>query len=97
MRILVIERDVPGVESRRMRPLLKAEASAVWALKKGDVLREIWFTADHRAVLMLECVDEASAREVLRSLPLYREGLIDFEVAELFPYDGLERLFAEEA
>jgi hypothetical protein len=97
MRILVIERDIPGVESRRMRPLLKAEASAVWALTKQDVLRDIWFTPDHRAVLMLECADEASAREVLRSLPLYREGLIDFEITELFPYDGLERLFTEKA
>lgn len=80
-----------------MCPLLKAEASAVWALSKQDVLRDIWFTPDHRAVFMLECADAAAAHEVLRSLPLYREGLIDFEVTELSPYDGLERLFAEEA
>jgi hypothetical protein len=48
------------------------------------------------AVLILECVDAAEAREVLNSLPLVREKLIDFEIIPLIAYPGLERLFAEE-
>ena len=95
MRILAIERDIAGVDAEGMRGLLKDEAAAAWALQKQDVLREIWFTTDHRAVLMLECESESAAHEALASLPLYREGYIDFEITALKPYDGFERLFGE--
>ena len=98
MRILAIERDVPGVDPRRMQPHLREEAAAAWALAKRDLLREACFTvADNRAVLMLECGGEAEAREALRSLPLCREGLIDFDVFALRSYDGFERLFQDDA
>jgi len=98
MRILAIERDVPGADPRQMQPHLEEEAAAVWALAKRDLLRDACFTvADHRAVLLLECGGEAEAREALRSLPLCREGLIEFDVLALRPYDGFERLFRDDA
>jgi muconolactone delta-isomerase len=93
MKILAIERDVAGASADQMHSLLRAEAEEVWALQQADILREIWFTEDHRAVLMLECESVAAAQAALGTLPLYRDGLIDFEVAALRPYDGLERLF----
>jgi len=95
MRILAIERDIPGADAVGMRRLLVEEAAAAWTLQKRDVLREIWFTADHRAVLLLECENETAAREALDSLPLFREGYIDFEILALLPYDGFERLFGQ--
>ena len=97
MRILAIERDVPGVNPKRMLPHLRKEAAAVWALTKSDVLRGAWFTvADHRAVLMLECAGEAEGRQILDSLPLVQRRLIDFDVCTLRPYDGFERLFSSD-
>jgi len=98
MRILAIERDMPGVNPKRMLPHLRSEAAAVWALTKGDVLRGAWFTAaDHRAVLLLECAGEAQARRILGALPLVKRRLIGFDVCALRPYDGFERLFSRGA
>jgi muconolactone delta-isomerase len=96
MKFLAIEQDIPGVDPESMRPRLKAEARAAWELKMQDILRQIWFTPDHRAVLMLECADEDNARRALSSLPLYQDGLIGFEIIPLLPYDGFARLFNKE-
>jgi muconolactone delta-isomerase len=96
MKFLAIEKDIPGVDPEQMHSRLEAEARATWDLKMQDILREIWFTPDHRAVLMLECADEEDARRALTSLPLYRDGLIGFDVIPLLPYDGFARLFNKE-
>ncbi|MHC1781816.1 MAG: superoxide dismutase [Anaerolineaceae bacterium] len=96
MKFLAIEKDIPNVDPELIRCLLEAEALAAWDLKMQDTLREIWFTPDHRAVLMLECTNEEDARRVLGRLPLYRENLIGFEIIPLLPYDGFARLFKKE-
>lgn len=94
MRFLALEQDVAGVTAEQMRPWLQAEARAVWALQQADTLRGIWFARpDRRAVLLLECPDEAAARAALGTLPLVREHCIRFEVLALDPYDGLARIF----
>jgi muconolactone delta-isomerase len=93
MQLLAIEQDIPGADAEQIRVRLEEEARAAWDLKMNGILREIWFTPDHRAVLMLECAGEEEARETLTRLPLYREGLIGFEIIPLLPYDGFERLF----
>jgi muconolactone delta-isomerase len=94
MQMLAIEQDIPGADPEAMRSTLEEEARAAWDMKVDGTLREIWFTPDHRAVLMLECAGEEEARETLARLPLYREGLIGFEIIPLLPYDGFARLFA---
>ncbi len=91
--MLAIEQDIPGADPEMIRSILEAEARAAWDLKMDGTLRNIWFTPDHRAVLMLESAGEEEARESLARLPLYREGLIGFEIIPLMPYDGFERLF----
>lgn len=93
MKFLAIERAVEGATAEKMRGLLIAEAQRVWELQQRDVLREIHFTADHDAVLVLECADEAAAKAALAELPLVRENQIRFELLALHPYTGLERLF----
>jgi hypothetical protein len=93
MRILAIEQSIPGVDPDLIRSRLEEEAQAVWGLKMQDIVREIWFSPDHRAVLMLECAGEAEAREALTRLPLFRDTLIGFELTPLLPYDGFDRLF----
>jgi len=94
MKILALEKDVPGVTAEQFPPHLQAEARRVWELYKAGIIREMYFRQEKTdAVLILECTDAAEAREILNSLPLVREKLIDFEIIPLVPYPGLERLF----
>lgn len=96
MRILAIERPVPGVAEARFTPELgAAEARRVWELHQAGTIRDLYFRADElSAVLMLECDDTTAARIVLDSLPLAAAGLIAFELLPLRAYPGFGRLFA---
>ena len=95
MKVLAIEKDIPGVAGDRFEPHLRAEAGRVWELFQAGVVREIYFSEDHRrAVLMLECADGDEAAMILDTLPLVREGLIAFDIIPLMPYPGFARLFA---
>jgi hypothetical protein len=97
MKILALEQDVQGVKPEQFPPHLKAEALQVYQLHLQDVLREIYFRQDrHAAVLVLECKDLREAQQVIGTLPLVREGLIQFELIPLAPYPGLARLFADQ-
>jgi muconolactone delta-isomerase len=96
MKILALEREVPGVTASQFRPFLKAEAARAWELYQEGVIRELYFRQDrHEAVLVLECADRLEAEQVLVTLPLIREGLIAFDLIPLAPYDGFARLFDE--
>jgi hypothetical protein len=98
MKILALERDIPGVRDEQFQPHLKAEAARVWGLYQEGLLREIYFRQDRtQAVLVLECADVQEAKRVLETLPLVRQGLIEFEIIPLLPYSGLSRLFAEKS
>jgi muconolactone delta-isomerase len=97
MKILAMEKEVPGLTGEDFKPHLKAEATRVWELYQSGLFRELFFRADrHEAVLILECADIEEAHEVLNELPLVKEGLITFDVIPLVPYPGFSRLFAEE-
>jgi muconolactone delta-isomerase len=96
MKILALEKEIPGVTGDQFQPHLRAEAARVWELLQASVLREIYFSQDeHTAVLILECADAADAQQILNTLPLVDAGLITFDVIPLVPYPGLARLFAE--
>lgn len=96
MRVIAIERTVPGVVDEAFTSaLLREEAARAWDLYQAGDLRELHFRADRReAVLFLEVPDIAAARAVLATLPLVRERLIDFELVPLAPYPGFARLFS---
>lgn len=96
MKILAIEKELPGTAPGSTKPYLKAEAAKVLELYRSGVIREFYFDEDrHRAVLILECASAAEARAILASLPLVEEGLIDFEIFPLSPYTGLVRLLKD--
>jgi muconolactone delta-isomerase len=98
MKILAMERELPGIAKERFTPHLKAEAARAWELYQAGVLRELYFRQDrHTTVLVLECADAGEAQRVLASLPQVREGLIVFDVIPLVPYPRFARLFAERA
>jgi len=96
MRIIAIEKAVPGVEDGSFTaPLLREEAARAWELYQAGELRELHFRADRpEAVLFLEVQDLPSARSLLARLPLVARGLIDFELVPLAPYPGFGRLFS---
>ena len=95
MKILALERELPGATAKKFQPLLKDEARRVWELQQSGVLREVHFDArQHTAVLTLECGTLGEAQRLLSGLPLAAAGLIEFEIIPLAPYDGYARLFA---
>ena len=97
MKVLALERELPGIPADAFEPHLEAEAAQVWSLYREGIVREVYFRADRsEAVLVLECDGIGEARAVLETLPLVEEGLIAFELIPLRAYPGFERLFAEE-
>jgi hypothetical protein len=97
MKILAIEKEIPGLTADDFKPHAKAEAARVWELYQTGIFREFYFRQDRpEAVLILECANVDEANEILNTLPLVKAGLIMFEVIPLGPYPGFARLFAKE-
>jgi len=97
MKILAIERELPGATAERFQRYAKEEAHQVWKLHQADLIRELYFRADrNEAVLVLECASIEEAQAILAKLPFVREKLICFELIPLKAYPGFERLFAKD-
>jgi hypothetical protein len=92
MKILAIENEIEGVEWGNLEDLLKDEAQHVYDLYLSDSLREIYFTENKNAILIMETEDKKTAIKLLDTLPLVKSGKIKFEVMELRPYTGFERI-----
>jgi muconolactone delta-isomerase len=95
MKIIALEKEVPGITDDRFTPeILRTEAARAWELYQSGIIRELYFRHDRQeAVLILECKDAEEARSVLATLPLVKRGLIAFEVIPLTAYPGFTRLF----
>lgn len=92
MKILAIENEIEGVDWNNLEDLLKDEAQHVYHLYLSDSLREIYFTENKNAILVLETEDKQAAIKLLDAFPLVKSGKIKFEVMELRPYTGYERI-----
>jgi hypothetical protein len=92
MKILAIEKEIEGVKWDNIEDLLEQEAQYVFQLYLSDSLREIYFTEEKNAVLILETDDRETAKELLDSLPLVKNRKIRFDIMELRPYTGYERI-----
>ena len=95
MKILAIEKEIPGVKDSDYTPYLKAEARKVWDLQQQGLIREMYFTDDQCAVLILEADNKDHASQIINQLPLVQNKLIDFELLILNPYPGFARLFKQ--
>jgi len=95
MKILAKSRTLAADEAAFTPELLRLEAEQAWQLQRAGTLREIYYTAGGEAVLVLEAASAAAARRVLAAMPLARAKLIEFEIDELLPYGGYERLLAK--
>jgi hypothetical protein len=96
MKILALEKDVPGITGEAFtEKILKEEALVAWKLYQAGKIRELYFRQDkHAAVLILEAQSLDEARATTEQLPLVRDRLIDFELIPLAAYPGFARLFA---
>ncbi|HLP11834.1 MAG TPA: hypothetical protein VK177_07885 [Flavobacteriales bacterium] len=92
MKILAIENEVEGIKWDTMEKVLSDEAKHVYDLYLSGSLREIYFTENKNAVLILETADKHAAIKLLDTLPLVKSGAIQFNVMELRPYTGYDRI-----
>lgn len=93
MKILAIEKEVPGVDWKTVsKDLLTQEALDVYKLYLSEQLREHYFNEEKCAVLVLECESKAQALALLNKLPLVEQRLITFDIMELHPYTGYDRI-----
>ena len=92
MKILAIEKELKAVDWKNESQTLIEEAKSAYKLMLSGNLREIYFSENKNAVLILECENKIVAKQLLDKLPLVKKGIIDFEIIELHPYTGFTRL-----
>jgi hypothetical protein len=96
MKILAIEKYIPGLTDEDFTPHVKAEAIRAWELYQSGTFREIYFRQDEEiSVIILECENVDEANEVLNTLPLVKAGLSKYEIIPLVPYPDFSLLFAD--
>lgn len=96
MKILALEKEVDGVDWSNCDEVLKQEALKVYQLQKSGIIREIYFNQNHCAVIILECESATVAKNTLNELPLVKNRLIEFEIMELTPYNGFDRIIEKQ-
>lgn len=94
MKILAIEKEVKAVDWNEESQTLVEEAKSVYKMMLTGNLREIYFTENKNAVIILECEDKLEAKRLLESLPLVQKGIIAFDIMVLQPYSGFSRLMS---
>lgn len=95
MKILCLDRPLPGATFDKYQPHLEAEVRHTWASYKSGVVRDVYFRQDRPGVaLFLECESVDEAKKHLAELPLAKAGLLDFDVIPLGPFVNWELLFA---
>ena len=92
MKILAISRYIKDVNWENMTETLKHEAHEAYKLYLSEKVREIYFTENDDAVLIMECKSIIEARQLVSKLPLVREKIIAFKFHELKPYTGFSRI-----
>lgn len=91
MKVLAIEKETGTGSVDQVS--LEEEARRVYQLYKEDKIREIYFHKQkHIAVMMLEAQNMVEARAWIDTLPLVKNNVIEFDLIELVPYDGFDRI-----
>jgi muconolactone delta-isomerase len=66
---------------------IEAERERVRELYRDGVVRAIWTRKDVAgAVMLIEALDEAAARQGVESLPLAQRGMLEVQILPLGPY-----------
>ena len=91
MKVIAIERETG--KGRYTKEILEKEAKRIYILYKEGKVRELYFTKkEHPAIIILEVRNIPEAQKIINTLPLVRTNLIEFELKELIPYNGYDRI-----
>lgn len=94
MKILAIDKILPGATEEKIYTHIKEEAAKAWEFYEQDIVREWYFRQDRGGVvLMLECDSIEAAKDVIDDLPLVKAGLVDFDLIPLGAFKPLASLF----
>ena len=95
MKILCLDRPLPGATLEKYQPYLLDEVSHAWQSYKNGIIREIYCRKDRPGVaIMAECESAEEAKRAFDDLPLVKAGLIEIEAIPLGPFANWEMLFA---
>ena len=92
MLYLALEKELKKIPASRKKSLLKQEAETVSQLHRAGIIRQIYFSERHEAVIIFELGSLDEVNDVLASLPLVKGDYIIFELFELHRYTGFSRL-----
>lgn len=92
MKWLAIEKECGSADWSKAGGLLEAEAHKVYQYYLAGYFRELYFNEEHNAVIILECESREQVDGLLNTLPLVKNGLIKFEIMQLKPYTGFDRI-----
>jgi hypothetical protein len=96
MKILALEKELNIIDWTSQNELLKEESRIVYNFYQEGTIREIYLNESKNAIMILECESISKAEEFLLSLPLVKEGLVAFNLMELKPYTGFNRIIKNE-
>lgn len=94
MQYLVITSDNGHIEWNLHKESLEKEAVFMWDLHRRGIVRNLWFTKEKNdAILLFEATGKACIEKILHDSPLVGESLLLYQIIELAPYTGFERMF----
>ncbi|MGA3092439.1 MAG: hypothetical protein ABSD75_27870 [Terriglobales bacterium] len=98
MKILCLDRPLPGATLEKVLPHLQDEVRHVWQAYKNGIVREIYTRQDRLGVaIIFECASIVEAKDTFADLPLVRAGLIEIDTIPLGPFLPWEMLFESAA
>lgn len=84
MKILAIDKILPTATEENIRGVVIRDALHTWILYTKDVIREVYFRKDRPGVvLILECASVDEAKGLLKTFPMAKAGVVDFDVIPL--------------
>ena len=92
MQYLVTTFDNGNIDWSSHYQLLKDEAKHILDLYQKGTIRNIWFSGNKDALLIIENETVEQAEEAIKAFPLVKANLLLFNITCLFPYTGFERL-----
>jgi len=92
MKFIALEKGIEGANWSNADEVLAREAYRVHELYLEGILREIYLTEERHAILILESQTREQTEKALATLPLVKERMIEFDVSELNPYQGMKRI-----
>jgi hypothetical protein len=93
MQILAIDKIAEGVTPEILEPHLPKELAATVNLYLKEKIRTFYFRKDRVGVVfIMECESVQEAKEILSTLPMVEEKLLDFDLIPIGPLMPLGRL-----